>query len=187
MSQLVNHPKSCPGSLAVAFRVFSALLLISGLTACKSVKQVRQQPNWRKYSQRETDPLPVPNQYGPFDTCQKLNPRFWIANADDPTPPDWFRPGEDGRDWKWHLRNPFHNLTFYVIGIADREFTRVGPHPEAVFNPDGGWSWAYSRASLLPLPYVSYIRNNFQFYLGWRERGNFGIKLRGLRFRRKQE
>lgn len=171
---------------ASLLRFTLAVTIMTCLSACSSVKKTRHQPNWLKYSQREKDPLPVPNQYGPFTTCQKLNPKFWIGNEDDPTPPDWYRPEDSGRSWKWHLRNPFHNLTFYVLGIADREFTRVGPHPEAVFNPNGGWSWACSRASLLPLPYVSYIRNDFQFYLGWRERGNFGIKLRGLRFGKKR-
>jgi len=27
------------------------------------------------------------------------------------------------------------------------------------------------------LPFLSYHRNRFNFYFGWRERGNFGIKL----------
>lgn len=128
--------------------------------------------------------MPVPNRFGPFTTCQELNPVFWIGNSDEPVAPAWYKPGDPGRNWKWHVRNPFHNLTFYVIGIADKDFTRIGPHPEAVFNPGDGWSWAVSRAQIVPLPYISYKRNTFQFYWGWRERGNFGIKFKGLRFRR---
>lgn len=156
----------------------AALLLAVALAAgCGTVKKTRHVPYWKRASEREENPLPVPNQYGPFSTCRKLSPAFWLGNADDPTPPDWYRPDDPGRGWKWRLRNPFHNLTFYVIGIADEEFTRVGPHPDAVFHPDGGWTWAVSRASVLPLPFVSYRGKRTQFYLGWRERGNFGIKL----------
>jgi len=45
---------------------------------------------------------------------------------------------------------------------ADREFERRGTHPAHVFNPNDGWTWE---------------KGNFKFYFGWRERGNFGIKL----------
>jgi len=67
---------------------------------------------------------------------------------------------------------------FYVIGIADREFERVGSNPARVFNPDQGWTWALIRYRCLRLPFVSYQRNRFRFYLGWRNRGNFGIELK---------
>lgn len=154
------------------------LVLIAGLlVGCGSVRKIRHVPNWKQAAEREEDPLPVPNRFGPFSSCQKLNPVFWFGNSDEPNPPDWYRPEDPGRNWKWHARNPFHNLTFYVMGIADTEFTRIGPHPEHVFDPEGGWNWAVSRAALLPLPYVSYRGKRTQFYLGWRERGNFGIKL----------
>lgn len=161
------------------------LFAVTLLTGCKANK-IKHVPNWKKAAEREVDPLPVPNELGPFSVCQKCSPAFWIANADDPEPPEWYRPGEKGRNWKWNLRNPFHNLTFYVIGIADKEFVRVGNYPHAVFNPDGGWTWSWSRSFIVPYPYVSYIRNDFQFYFGWRERGNFGIKLRGLKFWKKK-
>jgi len=164
------------------------LAILTALSAgCASVQRVEHVPNWRKFSQRADDPLPVPNRFGPFSACQELNPLFWLGNSDEPEAPDWYKPNDPGRNWKWRLRNPFHNFTFYVIGIADQQFTRIGPHPESVFNPDGGWSWAISRARLLPLPYLSYRRGDFQFYFGWRERGNFGIKLKGLRLRKPPE
>lgn len=55
---------------------------------------------------------------------QKLNPLWWLGNADDPVPPpDWYRPGRRFRKARRHLRNPLHNFTFYVIGIADKDFT----------------------------------------------------------------
>lgn len=108
---------------------------------------------------------------------QKLNPVWWLGNVDDPIPPDWYRPGKRFRKARWSLRNPFHNFTFYVIGVADKDFTRSGTHPGHVFNPEGGWTRAVSRTRWRRLPFVSYIRNDFKCYAGWRERGNFGLKL----------
>ncbi|NBV23489.1 MAG: hypothetical protein EBS05_16415 [Proteobacteria bacterium] len=96
---------------------------------------------------------------------------------DDPDPPDWYRPGNRCRRVLWQLRNPLHNFTFYVIGVADQPFTRTGKFPEAVFAPDGGWNWAMTRYRWVRLPFVSYNGIWGRFYLGWRERGNFGGKV----------
>jgi hypothetical protein len=112
-----------------------------------------------------------------FSACQKLNPVWWFGNADDPIAPDWYRHGERRRNAGWHLRNPCHNFTFYVIGIADQEYTRVGRHASAVFNPHKGWNWAVCRYKCLRLPFLSYHRGGFKFYCGWRNAGNFGMKL----------
>jgi hypothetical protein len=119
----------------------------------------------------------VPHEFNRFSTCQKLNPVWWFANADDPVPPKTYRPGKRGRKFMWYLRNPFHNFTFYVIGIADKPFLRTGRYANRVANPNGGWNWAMSRYQWLWLPFVDYHRNRFEFYLGWRDGGNFGIKL----------
>jgi hypothetical protein len=108
---------------------------------------------------------------------QKWNPIWWFGNVDDPEPPDWYRPGSRHRRWLWQLRNPLHNFTFYVIGVADRAFTRTGRHPEHVFAPDGGWNWAVTRLGWVRLPFVSFNGERCRFYLGWRERGNFGGKI----------
>lgn len=158
-----------------------AALLLLLATGCGTVKKIHRDPLWKEAAERTKDPLPVPNQYGPFSTCQKLDPHFWIGNNDDPEPPDWYLPDDPKRLRKWYVRNPFHNFTFYVLGIADLDFTRVGNHPAEVFNPDGGWNWAVSRAKLMPLPFISYRRDPVQFYFGWRERGNFGITLRRMK------
>lgn len=106
-----------------------------------------------------------------FGLRQKLNPLWWLGNADEPTAPDDYRVGEKLRTLKWHLRNPFHNFTFYVIGIADKEFTRTGCFREQ------GWTWAVCRHGWLRLPFISYRRGGFTFYCGWRDRGNFGFKF----------
>jgi hypothetical protein len=110
-------------------------------------------------------------------TCQKLNPFFWFGNIDDPVPPDWYRPKSKMRNYLWNCRNPFHNLFFYVIGIADKEFEIVGRFPGKISNPNGGWNWTVCKYKWLRLPMISYKRGNFNFYLGWRNRGNFGMKL----------
>jgi hypothetical protein len=108
----------------------------------------------------------------------KLNPVWWFKNYDRPTPPWDYKPGDPHRIFKWYLRNPFHNFDFYVIGIADRTFVRKGSDPERVFSPEPGWSWAVCEYKWLRLPFVSYWNGGFNFYLGWRNRGQFGFELK---------
>jgi hypothetical protein len=62
------------------------------------------------------------------------------------------------------------------MGIADKEFEFVGRHP-GLFNPNDGWNWTVCRYKCVRLPLISYKKGGFLFYFGWRERGNFGIKL----------
>jgi hypothetical protein len=107
----------------------------------------------------------------------KLNPAWWFGNVDDSVPPAWYRPDSKNRTFLWHLRNPFHNFDFYVIGIADKKFVRTSRQPEKVSNPNTHWNFAVARRKLALLPFLSYHRSRFNFYFGWRERGNFGIKL----------
>jgi len=119
--------------------------------------------------------LPPEGQH--FSFWQKINPVWWIGNADTPNAPDWYRPARKGRNFYWHLRNPFHNFTFYVLGIADKPFVRVGPHPRDTANPNEGWNHAICRYKCLRLPFVDYKRGGFEFYAGWRTGGNLGFKL----------
>jgi hypothetical protein len=107
----------------------------------------------------------------------KINPIWWFGNVDDPTPPDSYRPDDKHRLLKWHWRNPFHNFDFYVVGVADNNFTRSGRYPAGNGNPHGGWNVAVTKYKWTRLPFVSYSRGKFNFYLGWRNRGNFGLKL----------
>ena len=108
---------------------------------------------------------------------QKLNPVWWVKNSDEPVPPEWYRPDDKHRVMKWHFRNPFHNFGNYVIGVADKEFVRSGKYPERNSNPNSGWDFEVARRKLVLLPFISYQRGEFNFYFGWRERGNFGIKF----------
>lgn len=76
---------------------------------------------------------------------------------------------------KWWVRNPLHNLVFYVIGCADKDSIRCGTKTTSVFANEG-WNFAYTKTSRMYYPFISYY-GSVKFYIGWRERGNFGIKL----------
>jgi len=120
----------------------------------------------------------IPKQPHRFSTCQKLNPLWWLGNADEPIPPDWYRPGQRCRTLLWHLRNPCHNFDCYVIGLSDKRFTRVGRFPEDTFNPHDGWNWGVCRYHHLRFPYISYSRGRVRAYCGWRPGGAFGTELK---------
>lgn len=110
-------------------------------------------------------------------TAQKLKPLFWFRNMDDPVPPDRYRPNHRFRKFLWYGRNPLHNFFFYVVGIADQEFEIVGRVPGRISNPEGGWNWTVCKYQRLRLPLVAYKRGGFNFYFGWRNHGNLGMKL----------
>lgn len=79
--------------------------------------------------------------------------------------------------WKirlqWWLRNPCHNLTWHVIGFAQLYTRRVDFQKE-----DGpGWNTAMSIASGTLYPFCLFRGTKVVFYIGWRGRGTFGIKL----------
>ena len=120
--------------------------------------------------------IPVPPHR--FTVWQKLNPLWWFGNADEPTPPAWYRPGQWGRTFLWHLRNPCHNWDCYVIGLSDKGFTRTGRFPEETFNPYGGWNWGVCHYYWFRFPYLSYNRGHVRAYCGWRPGGAFGLELR---------
>ena len=112
-----------------------------------------------------------------IDAGLKLNPQFWLENIDDPLPSAAFIPDDPGRVDKWYWRNPFHNFTFYVIGLADLRFERIGLCPRDNFNRQEGWNWCVARYGFLEVPFISFKNGRLQAYFGWRERGNFGIKF----------
>ena len=122
----------------------------------------------------EISPKPTP---GTIRFYHKLYPIWWLGNADEPRPPDWYCPNDRHRALKWYVRNPFHNFSHYVIGVADKNFYRSGKFPAHNTGPRGGWNFAVARRHIVLLPFVAYERKGFTFYLGWRERGNFGMKF----------
>ena len=109
-----------------------------------------------------------------------------FGNDDDPNPPADYQLGWP--QWRRRLywfafRNPLHNLTFYVLGVAGKPFERVVIYPprtlsNLVFRPEG-WYIAVVKYKWLRLPFVSYQGAGLikKFYVGWRERGNLGAKL----------
>lgn len=106
----------------------------------------------------------------------KCNP---FGNFDDPYPPadKWPDKPKRVRYLLWYFwRNPMHNFTFYWMGIADKSFASMGKYPYDVFSPIGGWNWAIRKHKWLRLPFISYL-GWCKFYIGWRERGNWGLKF----------
>lgn len=100
---------------------------------------------------------------------QKLNPIFWLGNLDDPQVPVdiWLDKPLRIRRILWFIRNPFHNFTFYVIGMADKPHLR---RCNEVFSSVGKWN--------IILPFISYDGKKVYWYFGWRgNRCAFGIKF----------
>lgn len=117
-----------------------------------------------------------------FSTWRKLNPIWWFGNADDPDPPIWFWPSRDAwvRRLGWWVRNPFHNLVWYVVGCADRWFVRLGTRYPSNFKETGGWVFNALFQAWPPFlcPFVSYRGRKWEWYIGWRDDGCFGIAVR---------
>ena len=149
------------------------MMLALSLSSCISPRYVKPEPGIPGAVYHPAKPPP--------GGTQEWNPAWWLGNADDPQPPEWYRPGQPMRRLLWQLRNPLHNFTFYVIGIHDQEFVRLGRAPKSVFHPDGGWNWAVIQRGRLRLPFVSYSGRHVRFYALWREKGNFGLKLQRQR------
>lgn len=117
---------------------------------------------------------------------RKLNP-WWllVANDDDGYwGDDKWRAGRAktlALAFAWWRRNPLHNLTWYGIGVADRERVTTGRWGGAFHRPGGGWLTCWTDVQVmgvwLALPFVSYISPRVKAYAGWRPSGAFGLKL----------
>lgn len=118
-----------------------------------------------------------------------------IFGEDDPSPycPEY--PYGGGKAVSWWLRNPLHNFCYYVIGNATRnnsELALLALSPKGIeffrYTPAGYRVFAHRKGGLLialhggkplislKIPYGPAYRG--EFYIGWRYRGNFGIKFR---------
>jgi hypothetical protein len=165
---------------AILFITFAGL----ASSACRSIPAKRADPGAAPDKTSHCTNILIavtthtPNHPHEFSVCQKLNPLWWFQNVDEPNAPAWYRPGEHCRNFTWHCRNSFHNFDCYVIGLTDKHFTRIGSYPEDNFRPGGGWNWAVCQYRWLRLPFISYAKNKFRFYFGWREAGAFGIELK---------
>ena len=144
----------------------------SGAAEHAATHQVNRPPQWH------TVAMPATTNHPSIHWYAKSNPIWWLGNADDTTPPSWYEPGNSLRTVMWYVRNPFHNFDYYIIGVADKNTHRSGRYPALVGNPDCGWNFAVTRWKFLYFPFVDYKSksNRFEFYFGWREKGDFGIK-----------
>ena len=144
--------------------------IITG-TDARLFYSTNQEPDWHGVAMPRKAHTPVIHWY------DKCNPVWWLGNAEEPVPPAWYEPDNPHRHRDWYFRNPFTNFSNFVIGVADKDTVRYGRYPTLVGNPNGGWNFAVTRRRIVLLPFMDYKNSRMEFYLGWRERGNFGIKL----------
>lgn len=94
---------------------------------------------------------------------------------------------------RWGTRNPLHNFSFYVIGSAhwkrhynavlfsasDEGVRAFARGKETVFDSNNAFKIAFNDFKpFISLQFSHFKNRRFQFYVGWRERGNLGFKLR---------
>lgn len=114
---------------------------------------------------------------------QYLNP-WWllISNIDDGyyglTEPK-HNPEQKKTLWlaiTWWIRNPFHNLFWYVIGVAHLDRVISGKYGVDFYRAGGGWQvlWTKPVGWSISLPYIS-REGDWRFYLGWRPSGGFTL------------
>jgi hypothetical protein len=104
-----------------------------------------------------------------------------FGNVDDSVdgPSNWRPDLKDGsfkRRALWWFRNPFHNLTFYVIGFRHLNSTS----DQNIGSDYPGWLFVKSYVSGYKIPRYLIGHNGlaYQWYIGWRAGGAFGIKFR---------
>lgn len=122
---------------------------------------------------------------------------YWFPNSDEPMPPtavldELKATGMSDREIRayWWYRNPFHDLTWYRWGIVNEVKSGAVKHeatPEdcatKYWKPNGGFIYAYRiRMNGKKRRYISWSSSGgdsgWQFYLGVRPNGAWGIKLR---------
>src|SRR4051812_9366958 len=59
-------------------------------------------------------------------------------NEDGPEPETWYHPVERLRTLLWYLRNPLHNFTFQMVGMADRHRVVTGTYHGVTLPSDVG-------------------------------------------------
>lgn len=171
-----------PGRVGRAGRVGLVLGSLILLAGCAWVPGESQRPVGRQDSSRVVwHPARQPELRGSeLLGVPKLNPAWWLQNADSPPEP-WWQPGQPQRqrERSWAWRNPGHNFTHYVVGVSDRDFVRYGLAAGEVWHPRGPLNVALIRCGpLLWLPWVSWRGVWLEGYAGWRSGGNFGLALR---------
>ena len=152
-----------------------------------NIKQPHKKKNMNTTEEKQPYKV-VPEEYH----CKTWFCKVWnhwsnpLGNWNEPTPyPEKRKVQADEaklpNELWWALRNPFHNLNHYVLGIVPK-----GERYEWYKPEDNGWervtkedsivSW-WKKEGRIPLPYIL-INGAWTFYIGWMSRGNFGIALR---------
>ncbi len=185
--------------------ILLALILIS-LTACRTYRRPTID-----YAQSELEKeaavhplyqiIPLKEeQIAPGD------PRFltWalFGNADAGIFAEYHPQHSDDITWRqfawWTLRNPMHNLTFYVIGDADdperkdltlanltvgKDFKLFTSEPGRQYTENSGLHLALHNCKPFLGLKINWplIQKRTELYLGWRPQGNFGLTFRPLR------
>lgn len=117
----------------------------------------------------------------PIAWTKKINPWWWLWNDVQPFPD----PGQvKHTGWlgqlEWWVRNPCANFVGFVIGVNDRNYRIIGTAPvwAGSLRDVGrtGWKWSVIDIGL-GLPFISYAGVHWEFYLGWRFSGGFGLKI----------
>jgi hypothetical protein len=111
-----------------------------------------------------------------------LNP---FGNWQEPLPYPQARAIEAEKSWMppmlyWTIRNPFHNFMNHWIGIVP-----IGPQYSWILPEEAGWTRHgrgnrfryWTRPWSIPRPYYR-VDGKFTFYIGWTDRGNFGMSFR---------
>ena len=168
--------------MKINLKCLSLFTILVVATGCSSLDPKRSPAQTKIHRDLENNTwhsviIPIRTNRPSISLCNKLNPVWWLKNADSPVAPAWYRPNERMRNFKWHCRNPCHNFNSYVIGISDKEFVRAGLYPTEIWNPNSGWNYTVIKYKFVRLPMVSYRSKRINFYVGWRGRGDFGIKF----------
>jgi hypothetical protein len=132
-------------------KAICSLFLACFLTGCATWTSVQHEP---------------PKSTASIRSIEKANLVWWLQNRDS-----------TNHTFAYWIRNPCHNFTFYVLGVADKKTTIYGIYPASPFTPKNGFNFTVTHYRWRWLPFVSYHKNSFHAYHGWRPSGNFGNKL----------
>ncbi len=125
-------------------------------------KYFRLWNHWFNWLGNWHEPLPYPRKRHEQAEKSKLSPWLW-----------------------WTLRNPFHNLFHFWLGI-----TPIGERYEWITPEENGWERVnvseyltlWKKPKRIPLPHLDInffvFGKQYQFYAGWKSRGNLGFALR---------
>ena len=107
---------------------------------------------------------------------------FW-TNRREPMPSGgkrylWLGKPELYRYIRWHIRNPLSDLGMYYLGIANREYRKIDILKNRYIEIN------LKKIKECPFYFPRYSFNllfGFNFSLGWKKRGCFGVHLKQIK------